>query len=172
MRIRTREEIIRLLTSNVSDFNKYREGTNFAPIDLRQVDLSGINLSGLLGGGGKSEQNLIGSLVSSIKNIGKKPEKGANLYKINLSLVDMTDADLRWANMRGDSLYKAKLSGVNLSEADLSGVNLSFANLTNSDLNRSNLNGADLGEVILEGSNLRETDLYKANLIMARFIKS
>ena len=63
--------------------------------------------------------------------------------------ADLSEADLRGANLRGADLY----------EADLRGANLRGAYLYEADLR-----GADLYEADLYGANLRGADLYGANL--------
>jgi hypothetical protein len=69
-------------------------------------------------------------------------------------IIDLSGADLRWADLRHTRLDRADLSGVDLSAADLS----------NSDLSEANLSGADLSEANLSGANLRGTDLNGAIL--------
>jgi pentapeptide repeat protein len=74
-------------------------------------------------------------------------------------IIDLSGADLRWADLRHTKLNRADLSGVNLSAADLS----------NSDLSEANLSGANLSEADLSGANLHGTDLNGANLREATY---
>jgi len=80
--------------------------------------------------------------------------RGANLHGANLS-----EANLRGADLRGADLSEADLHGANLSEADLSEADLHGANLS-----EANLRGVYLHGVYLSVSNLREADLSEADL--------
>jgi hypothetical protein len=77
----------------------------------------------------------------------------AGVYVIG-PMVDLSGAQLRYAN----------LQGANLEGANLSGANLSFADLTGADLTRANLEGANLGWTNLTEANLEGADLTGANL--------
>ena len=68
----------------------------------------------------------------------------ANLRGANLSDADLSNANLRGANLRGADLSNANLRGANLSDADLSNANLRGANLRGADLSNANLRGANL----------------------------
>ena len=65
----------------------------------------------------------------------------ANLSEANLRGADLSEADLRWADLRW-----ANLRGADLSEADLRWANLSEANLSEANLRWANLRGANLSE--------------------------
>ena len=80
--------------------------------------------------------------------------RGANLKNINL-----IEADLRKANLRGTGLI-----GANLSEASLVEANLRKAKLRGANLSGTNLNGADLMSANLERANLRGANLFKTKL--------
>ncbi|WP_158599994.1 pentapeptide repeat-containing protein [Azospirillum cavernae] len=86
----------------------------------------------------------------------------ANLYGADLSRVNLSGADLRWA-----SLGRANLSGASLSGADLSWASLSWASLHGANLHGADLSGADLSGANLHGADLSGTVLYGANLIGA-----
>ena len=68
----------------------------------------------------------------------------ANLRGANLSDADLSDADLRGAGLSNANLSDADLSNANLSNADLRGAGLSNADLSNADLRGANLSDADL----------------------------
>lgn len=113
-------------------------------------------------------------------------EEVASSLKIGMAVkwalqngADLSDTDLRRANLRsaclsGADLSRANLSGANLSNADLSnadldGACLSRADLIGADLSRVDLRGADLSladlrEADLRDADLRDADLCKANL--------
>ena len=86
----------------------------------------------------------------------------------DLSGADLSDANLRCANLSGANLSGADMSGANLRCADMSGANLSGAdmsdaNLRCADMSDANLSGADLRYANLSGANLRCADLSGAN---------
>ena len=75
------------------------------------------------------------------------------------SRANLSNADLRDANLRGANLSNADLRCANLSNADLFGANLRNADLRNADLRDADLSNADL-----RGANLSNADLCGANL--------
>ena len=92
---------------------------------------------------------------------------GADLRRINLYRADLSGVDLRRA-----TLYGADLRRVNLYRADLSGVDLRRATMYGADLRRADLSGANLSGVdsrkaIMYGADLRRADLSGANLCRA-----
>ena len=79
--------------------------------------------------------------------------------------ADLSDADLRFDNLRGVVLRNANLrytglSGANLRYADLRNANLEDAYLRFADLRDANLRFADLKYADLEGANLENTGIY------------
>lgn len=78
-----------------------------------------------------------------------------SLPRINLVNAKLMGADLRGANLMGANLMKADLTGADLMEADLTGANLMLANFR----------GA-----ILWQANLMEAKLWQINLMEADFI--
>lgn len=92
-------------------------------------------------------------------------ERGANLYRAelsgyNLRGVDLRESDLRWANLGGADLRSASLRGANLRGANLIGANLSAACLDYADLYEVNLRETDLLGADLIRADLRHTDVY------------
>jgi hypothetical protein len=77
-----------------------------------------------------------------------------NKWRLQQDIVDLSGANLIYANLRG-----AKLNNADLDDANLLGANLSGA-----DLRRANLTGANLCN-----ANLFNTDLSNANLTQTRF---
>ena len=73
--------------------------------------------------------------------------------------ADLSDADLRWANLSEADLSDAILRWADLRWADLNWANLSEADLSNAILNRADLSGASLHK-----ANLYRADLSGANL--------
>jgi uncharacterized protein YjbI with pentapeptide repeats len=73
--------------------------------------------------------------------------------------IDLSEANLIWAN-----LSEANLSGAILREANLSVANLSGAILSEANLSEADLSGAILSGTHLIWTNLREANLREANL--------
>jgi uncharacterized protein YjbI with pentapeptide repeats len=95
--------------------------------DLRRIDLSGRDMSGLyLGACNFLRANL----------------KGTNLDGANLSGAYLAWAYLSEATLKGADLGDADLAGAGLEGADLSGANLCGTNLTRADLTSVKLAGA------------------------------
>jgi uncharacterized protein YjbI with pentapeptide repeats len=70
--------------------------------------------------------------------------RGDGGERANLSDADLRRADLRRANLSDADLRGANLRGANLSGACLRGANLRGANLSGANLSRANLSGANL----------------------------
>ena len=97
-----------------------------------------------------------------------KKDKSA-LLAYDLSEAELREADLRgaslsWANLSGADLREANLREADLSWANLRRANLRRANLREADLSWANLSGADLSGANLSWANLREADLRGAEL--------
>jgi uncharacterized protein YjbI with pentapeptide repeats len=93
----------------------------------------------------------------------------ANLSRAYMFFADLSKAYLNGADFRFTLLQDANLSGAylrrtNLSYADLSGANLSSALLTDADLSFANLENADLNSADFERANLNNARLKDANL--------
>ena len=67
----------------------------------------------------------------------------------DFSNVNLTDANLSYANLNGAILRFADLSNANLTYANLGGADLRFADLSDADLSDAYLYGADLSNVDL-----------------------
>jgi uncharacterized protein YjbI with pentapeptide repeats len=85
-----------------------------------------------------------------------------NLQETNLSEADLYEADLFAANLSKADLYEAHLIG-----AKLYWVNLREADLRRADLHRANLEGANLSEADLSEADLQRTYLDNADLSKA-----
>jgi uncharacterized protein YjbI with pentapeptide repeats len=88
----------------------------------------------------------------------------ANLSGANLRYANLRYADLRYANLRYADLSGANLGYADLSDANLSDANLGYANLSGADLRYANLRYADLGYADLGYADLSDADLGYANL--------
>ncbi len=103
----------------------------------------------------------------SMANLSRANLHGANLSRANLYGANLYGADLSMANLYGANLY-----GANLSRANLHGANLYGANLYGADLSRANLHGANLSRANLYGADLSMADLYGANLYGANLSRA
>ena len=90
----------------------------------------------------------------------RRDVKGFGSMRANLSGVNLSCANLRYAN-----LSRTNLRGANLRDADLRDANLDGANLRDADLR-----DADLRDANLDGANLRDANLYSADLRDAKNI--
>ena len=158
--------------------------------NLRGANLEGVNLNGTnLSGTNYSEEV---AFIMRSKGIMRSKDiiilgflGGADLSEANLRGADLIKANISEANLGGADLSKANLSGANLRGADLSGANFWKANLSGANLSVPYLSGASLSEAIdlmtfprrganlrganLRGANLRGADLTGANLSGAIF---
>lgn len=90
--------------------------------------------------------------------------RGANLERANLSGADLRGANLEGANLSGAHLNRAQLEGVNLSEVRLNRAYLERANLGAANLEGAQLHGAHLKRAYLVFARLKGAYLYKAHL--------
>jgi hypothetical protein len=95
----------------------------------------------------------------SFANLSRAILSGANLRRADLWENDLRDADLSFANLRWAKLIGADLSGASLRESVLRETDLRCAYLIG-----ANLSGADLSEADLSWANLNGADLSWANL--------
>ena len=101
------------------------------------------------------------------KTVEKAVQRGVNLSNADLRLADLSGADLRKANLSFAELRLADLSGADLREANLSFADIYHANLSHADISYANLYFAILNGADLNGADLSYTDLIKANLYHA-----
>jgi uncharacterized protein YjbI with pentapeptide repeats len=90
--------------------------------------------------------------------------RGANLIKADLRGALLSDANLRRANLSHAILRKTKLKLAHLHLASLTGADLSGADLTNAFLSEANLSKAKLTRTKLMLANLNMADLQEAKL--------
>ncbi|KJR42645.1 pentapeptide repeat protein [Candidatus Magnetoovum chiemensis] len=88
-----------------------------------------------------------------------------DLVEADLRWANLHEADLRWANLRWANLHTAVLQGADLRWADLSGAELRMAELSGAKLTAANLSLAGLRCANISGADLRWADLSGANLL-------
>ena len=86
---------------------------------------------------------------------------------LDLSNVDIRGANLDNANLERAILYKANLAGANLNRANLYKAVLTAANLAGASLRCANLQQAIMGAANLAGADLTNANLYQTNLFLA-----
>jgi uncharacterized protein YjbI with pentapeptide repeats len=134
-----KESALKLLKTQILDFNRRRKSGEFYKADLSGVDLSRSDLS---------EVDL----------------SGVDLSRSDLSATILSDANLSNTKLCDTILYDTDLSNTDLSEADLSGANLSRSDLYNTYLHRANLHHAKFYGSVLSNIDLSQADLSGANL--------
>ena len=97
---------------------------------------------------------------------------GVNMYRVDLSDVnldrsDLSGADLFEAILKRTLLQESNLTDVNLYRADLSGTSLFLTNLREANLNDVNLSRAHIGKADLYKASLDNANLSRANLLKA-----
>jgi uncharacterized protein YjbI with pentapeptide repeats len=88
----------------------------------------------------------------------------ANLINANLQMTVLKRAHLQGANLAGAQLQRADLAGAQLQQADLTDAKLQSANLSEAQLQNANLSSAHLQGTILVQANLQEANLSGAEL--------
>lgn len=78
---------------------------------------------------------------------------------LRTSYDDLSNLDIRQADVHGIQLQRTNLTGALLSQANLSGASFSHANLTAADFTSANLQGADLTGTTLNQTNFSSVDL-------------
>jgi uncharacterized protein YjbI with pentapeptide repeats len=102
---------------------------------------------------------------------------GCNLQGLNLAGTSdlLAGADLSNANLKGADLNSSSLAGANLTDANLEGADVSFSGMQGVTLTGANLKGANLKEDFLvdahlSDANLKGASLYAADLNSANLI--
>jgi uncharacterized protein YjbI with pentapeptide repeats/DNA-binding Xre family transcriptional regulator len=116
----------------------------------------------------KEEEGISDDIQAALTVIGQRDsEKDPPNKKLDLSNTDIRGANLRKANFRKVILSRAKLQGANLSETDLQGAILDKVNLKWADLSKAKLEKAIIRGAILNDTNLNKANLQRADLRFA-----
>ena len=94
---------------------------------------------------------------------------GVNLSKADLTWANLHEAYLLGADFTGANLIGANLYHAFLSKANLTGADLTSATLVRANLRKANLTGADLTRAIFAEANLTGANLTGASLTGAMF---
>lgn len=101
--------------------------------------------------------------------------KGANLKRARLNAANLSRANLSgavadFAELSGSNLSGANLAGARLWKVSLVGADLDGANMRNAELVGAELRGAKLNAAMLNGADLREAAASKADLRNAHLV--
>lgn len=145
-----KKEHLKILTQGVEEWNKWREKNPRIFPNLRNANLSGMNLL-------------------------KADLSGANLVNANLSDAKLSEAILNWADLTSAHLNRAlinlaQLFQATLNNADLSGAQLILTNLSSAILTNAKLIEADLSMADLASAKFSGVSFHNANLYGARFL--
>jgi serine/threonine protein kinase, bacterial len=104
---------------------------------------------------------------------GRRDFAAHSLEKLQLSGIDLAEANFHQANLKQVNFQGSVLTNVDFGRANLQGANLRDSNLmkaymSNADLQDADLRGADLRGAYLLNANLRGTNLGGANLTGAK----
>jgi len=130
--MKSKDELLELLTENVEDFNQYIEDNKENGIDMSELDLSGVNVEGA---------------VFINVDLSASSLADSNLVDVKFENSDLTSADFTHANLAECSFASSILNGTDFSysvldycnfhEADMAGSIFQESDLTNSDLTTS-----------------------------------
>ena len=145
------------------------EGLDLAGDDLSDLDLSAMDLRGIILGKYVKELHLL--LIADLTDtqfvdadLRKALLVGCDLTWTALVGADLTKAHFNYADLRGAELWSATLEGATFWWASLQGADLHFANLAKADLRRADLTNLDL----LDTQNLAGIKLHRAELSNTR----
>jgi uncharacterized protein YjbI with pentapeptide repeats len=94
--------------------------------------------------------------------------ENANLYKAELSGANLNKTNLKSAELMGAGLQDTDLTGANLTKTRLTRANFHNADLTGTDLSKARLRDADLRTARLNGANFHSADMTGAKLTGAK----
>lgn len=154
------------------------QGANLDEAHLFNVKLDGANLSyaSLKGAeiicdfsranfhGAKLQQVVFDSYNAFDLDLSQADLSGANLRGVHMSGSNLREANLFGANLEDTFLYDADLSNANLGHANLRGTMFRDANLKQSVLNDLHLDDTSLLRADLSGAFLQNTIFYRADL--------
>jgi uncharacterized protein YjbI with pentapeptide repeats len=132
-------EHLNYLKQGISVWNEWREKNPDVIPDLRQVDLTGGNLTGV----DFHEANLNAAILDDT-NLHRASLRNAKMNRISLCRANLSKADLNNASLRGGIAREAGFVKSNLANASFTGTDLyrsdfSFAHLTDTVFNNVDL---------------------------------
>lgn len=145
----TKEDLVKLLRSNIKAFNKHREQTDNERLDLSDTKLQGTTLTGA------NLQNIDFSTTNF---------EYANLVSANLSNCNLKNALLIYSNLNQANLTGADLETADCTGAQLEGANLDHANISMSLFSQANVTNVSMNETDVESANFCSANLTNTNL--------
>lgn len=183
------QELISLLRKDIREWNKWRlrkenDALNFLQafptnrgvlweegefMELLEVNLKGANLQGLDLRGAMlgASHRLMHALEQRGHDTGRHSELQyfiVLLEKADLSNADLREADLNMALLSKANLYKADLRGADLRRAILKGAKLEHTDLRGADLSEANLEEARILHARFNDADLSRASLRNAKL--------
>ena len=177
------------IKEGVESWNEWRFQNESLEPDLRQANLSGAYLKGVvlnrvdlwaadLSHTDLREANIEHASLAAVNlsnaslcdtEVYQTSFYGANLCKTDFTGSFLEDNNFSTAKLRRAILTDTDLRGADFSEADLRSANLSiadlrFANLNEANLSNANLKGADLRQATLVRTNLNGADLQGCHI--------
>jgi DNA repair exonuclease SbcCD ATPase subunit len=137
-----KEDLVRLLKTNLKQFNKMREESGFEALDLSDTRFQGATLTG-----------------AKLKNM--------DLSECEFEYANLVSADLSNCNLQNALMIHTNLSNVNLANADLEGADFTGAQLENSNLENANLSMAIFSKANFTAVNVNQTNLSSTNFCQA-----
>lgn len=161
---KSKEELVRILKSNIKAFNKYRDDTNNESLDLSDADLTGTNLCRV-----NLENVILKNAELNFAYLHSANLKNSDLSNLTVGRADMTETDLSDSKMDSTDLTNTILYGANLSRIKghhliLEGAKVREVNFSGADLTNANLSNVDLNGVNFEKATLIGTDFTGSNL--------
>lgn len=92
------------------------------------------------------EEDCVGLRLSSTKILKCCTDFGLNLSSLNLAEADLVKADLSYANLQGADLQGAHLRYANLVSVDLRNARLRDSDFLSANLRKTNIDGAEISE--------------------------
>jgi uncharacterized protein YjbI with pentapeptide repeats len=152
-----RNYLIDLITGEkVNIFNDFRRDENFAPLDLRQINVGGYwNIDG------KKRSLILEGIVL----------KNSNLAQSDLALVKIKGSDLSNSSLYLGNMSKMAITDTNLSHLFLQQCDIYDANIKDCNLYHTNLSIANLFETHFNHCNLYETNFSFAKCNNSTFFQ-
>jgi uncharacterized protein YjbI with pentapeptide repeats len=144
-----------------------RQASGFVDLrgaDLRDVDLSRLNLKGMLGGLSDRERF---AASQDIEEAASVDLRGATLF-----LTDLDGAQLAGARLDEAYMASARLQGACLASANLTRADLRSAHLEDVMIEGAILDGADLTRIHLERADIRGASFRNADLKFALLMEA
>lgn len=167
--VMSKENLIKLLRENITEFNNFRQENPEILINLQKADIRGANMAGA----NLKDANLMGANLRSanLKNalLTNANLRGAKLIQAKLNRAELENSDLTEADLRNAELWHTNLTGAKLKESILKDAVLFNANLASADLSGANLNGAGLMSANMKGTIFYQAELRGCNIKRAVF---